>query len=521
MLKISSRKSDLAKLQSYLVADALKAKNPALEIQFLFKESLGDINLTDPLWKMPEKGVFTEDFNRDLLDETTDMVVHSWKDLPTQNRGELMIAATLPRADQRDLLLVKKTSIDRILKLKKINLFTSSPRRFYNIGPFLKSHFPFGLNETDFKPVRGNIQTRLKKMTETDDIDGLVLAKAALDRLIENNFDDLRSTKTYVRSVLNHCQWMILPLSKNPNAAAQGAMAIETKGTREDLKNIFSQINDPDTFYHSDLERKILASHGGGCHQKIGVASLSHPYGNILFTKGLTDKNVTLFTEELIHSNQSKIKNKFLLADLWFESSQSSYFDREKNESFEFLEKDKSKKLGLLITKTENLPKFLFEINSPHVHWTSGTPSWKKCADLGIWIHGCQDQLGDTYPKKYESLLNENISWLKLSHDQSPPTENHETISTYKLKRNKNNFIFSNKKCFYWSSSSLYLAAVKDHPEIRSLTHCCGAGSTAKIIEKDLNENFFGSDPQVTSKALWNNLFIFYNLDQWRSYVTQ
>ena len=71
-LNISSRKSDLAKLQSYLVAEALQKKIKDLKINFHFKESLGDINLTDPLWKIPQKGVFTEDFNHDLLNNKTD-----------------------------------------------------------------------------------------------------------------------------------------------------------------------------------------------------------------------------------------------------------------------------------------------------------------------------------------------------------------------------------------------------------------------------------------------------------------
>ncbi len=66
-IRISSRKSDLARLQAYAVGDALKKAHPALSVEYFFKESLGDKNLTDPLWKMPERGVFTEDFVGDLL----------------------------------------------------------------------------------------------------------------------------------------------------------------------------------------------------------------------------------------------------------------------------------------------------------------------------------------------------------------------------------------------------------------------------------------------------------------------
>ena len=84
-LHISSRKSDLARLQSYLVGEALSSA-AHVKINYHFKESLGDINLTDPLWKIPQKGVFTEDFTQDLLKSNTDIVVHSWKDLPTEKK---------------------------------------------------------------------------------------------------------------------------------------------------------------------------------------------------------------------------------------------------------------------------------------------------------------------------------------------------------------------------------------------------------------------------------------------------
>src|SRR5690606_12634019 len=107
-LRIAARSSDLARIQAISVGEALlessRAAGARLEIEYAFRQSLGDANLHDPLWKMPEKGVFTEDFRDDLLSGACDLVVHSWKDLPIDARSETMIAATLPRADLRDLL---------------------------------------------------------------------------------------------------------------------------------------------------------------------------------------------------------------------------------------------------------------------------------------------------------------------------------------------------------------------------------------------------------------------------------
>ncbi|MGZ3731793.1 MAG: hydroxymethylbilane synthase, partial [Bdellovibrionota bacterium] len=85
-VRIAARRSDLARLQAYQVGAALRKHHRGLEIEFLFKESLGDKNQSDALWKMPARGVFTEDFVADLREGRTDLVVHSWKDLPTEKR---------------------------------------------------------------------------------------------------------------------------------------------------------------------------------------------------------------------------------------------------------------------------------------------------------------------------------------------------------------------------------------------------------------------------------------------------
>ena len=136
-LKIASRKSDLARLQAYQVGAALSKAHPQHEVHYHFRQSLGDINQSDPLWKMPEKGVFTEDFREGLLKGEWDMVVHSWKDLPIDIPEGSEIAATLPRADMRDLFLLKKKAWEKVQKSGSLRVFTSSPRRIYNLEHFL------------------------------------------------------------------------------------------------------------------------------------------------------------------------------------------------------------------------------------------------------------------------------------------------------------------------------------------------------------------------------------------------
>ena len=83
-LTIISRKSALAKLQAQEVSEAIKRKFPDIKISFKTKDTSGDIDLNTPLHKMPEMGVFTTDIRKELLNESADIAVHSWKDLPVE-----------------------------------------------------------------------------------------------------------------------------------------------------------------------------------------------------------------------------------------------------------------------------------------------------------------------------------------------------------------------------------------------------------------------------------------------------
>src|SRR5438874_2959453 len=128
---IGSRRSDLARIQAYQVGEALKTAHPQIEIKYSFHESLGDRNQHDPLWQMPEKGVFTQDLREGLLARRYDLAVHSWKDLAIEDDGRTEIAATLPRADMRDLLLVRRDKWDEAERSGRLTILTSSPRRGY------------------------------------------------------------------------------------------------------------------------------------------------------------------------------------------------------------------------------------------------------------------------------------------------------------------------------------------------------------------------------------------------------
>ena len=325
-LRIASRQSDLARLQTETVAAALLKQNPKLEIEFHFRASLGDQNQSDPLWKMPEKGVFTEDFYQDLVTEKVDLVVHSWKDLPIEAKPETEILATLARADQRDLFLFKNERMRSVQSSKSLKILTSSPRRGYNLEGFFKNYFPCELNQTQFVNVRGNILTRLKKLF-SEDVDGLIVAKAALDRLLTSMDPQYLPGQQEIIEILKKCHWMCLPLTHNPSAAAQGALAIEVK-KNSPWAGLISQIHDVECFQNVQKEREILALYGGGCHQKIGVSIVHRSFGEVCFLRGLTDKDEVLDSVRL-NTGRNFPKTSFRLqGDNKFFLNVSSYRTR-------------------------------------------------------------------------------------------------------------------------------------------------------------------------------------------------
>jgi hydroxymethylbilane synthase len=286
-VRLSGRSSELSRIQMHQVADAIRAASPSAEVVMNFRESLGDRMLDAPLWSMPEKGVFTEDFVEDLREGRTD-VVHSWKDLPTEPRVGTRVVATLPRADVRDVLLMRRDLWETVKPGARVTILSSSPRRAHNLGSFLSWALPVRDLAIEFVPVRGNVPTRLRKLHEGEH-HGFVVAKAALDRLLTSSVAEM------VRDAVDRCQWMVLPISENPTGAAQGALAMEIADVCDpEIAALIAGLNDEVTFAEATREREILRSYGGGCHQKIGVTVLTRGSEQLVSLRGVTDDGTIL-----------------------------------------------------------------------------------------------------------------------------------------------------------------------------------------------------------------------------------
>ena len=483
-LKISARQSELAKLQAYQVGAALEAKYPDIQVEYFFRESLGDQNQSDPLWKMPEKGVFTEDFKSDLIENSTDMVVHSWKDLPTEKSEHTVIAATLPRADQRDLLLFKKTSINK----KSITIFSSSPRRAHNLAPFFKWALPFAIEDLQFQSVRGNMATRIRKWLEAENVDGLIVAKAAIDRLIAGPSQE---TQFFLKKVMSECFWMAAPLSANPNAAAQGALAIEINRSRTDLVEILAGINCKYSFAAAQVERDLLKSYGGGCHLALGMSCLVRPYGQIQIVRGLTPageriESMQLFSTKKLPEGAVRTRLKFSANRRMFEPIVADAFT------------------ALYVSKAE-----AWNVQLPYhgLVWTSGLETWKKLAQNGVWVCGSNESLGENELTQVEDYFVAPLKWARLSHDKASASANQSTshgdkkhLSAYSVDLKLESDKISEAAAFVWMSPLEYDLAVQKFPQIKDALHICGPGRTFEALKQRLgtDQNIYIEIPNYT-----------------------
>jgi hydroxymethylbilane synthase len=490
IIKIAARQSDLARLQAYKVGEALKKAYPSLKVEYQFRASLGDKNLTDPLWKMPEKGVFTQDFFEDLVQDKCDLVVHSWKDLPIETQNKTEIAATMERADSRDLLLVRKDRWQQVVDTRHFHVFSSSPRREYNLKPFFKKYLPTHIERVVFVPVRGNVPTRIEKLFSSDvsvsKISGLVMAKAALDRLLNSDREEFVEVKSKLRARLSDCYWMVLPQSQNPAAAAQGALAVEIHSTRDDMRELLKAIHDPHTFEDVKKERDILKSYGGGCHQKIGVSVKTKDYGTVISLRGLTDQGVVLDEHKLV---KTKATPRVSVKDCWPNPHERvNWFEREDLPN-ELASQEAVRQDGLWVARANALPAS-WKIPIGQRVWTAGLDTWFKLALRGVWVNGTSDSLGEAEEMGLD-VIDPGRVWCKLTHDSAPQVEPRvglikRRLATYKLQPSDSPPKIGDKKYFYWMSGSSFESAIKHHPHLVSMQHACGPGHTLQVLKRHL-----------------------------------
>lgn len=245
-LVIATRKSPLAMAQTEMVAAHLRTQL-GVETELLPMVTTGDQQATWSLEARGGKGLFTKELELAIERGEADVAVHSTKDLPGDMPAGLAIGGYLPRADARDVLVLR-SGIDA-----PATLATGSPRRRLQV----RALFP----DVDFSEIRGNVDTRLRKIGEQHLADGTILAAAGLKRLSIDAWPGV--------------EFAPLDVTQMVPAVGQGAIAVQC---REPDAAKFAAVFDAATARAVTIERAFQTALGGGCH----TAFAAHVAGDTL-----------------------------------------------------------------------------------------------------------------------------------------------------------------------------------------------------------------------------------------------
>ncbi|WP_346983757.1 hydroxymethylbilane synthase [Chryseobacterium sp. POE27] len=279
-IRIGTRNSALALWQAREVARHLQNSNYLTDIVPIV--SSGDKNLHQPLYALGITGVFTRDLDIALLNDEIDIAVHSLKDVPTNLPENLEIVAYLERDFPQDVLIRKESAKDK--EFHELKLATSSLRR----RAFWLKNFP----KAEFSDIRGNIQTRLKKLEEGD-FDATILSLAGIKRMkMDIDYEMIP---------------FMIP------APSQGVIAVVGHSDKKEINDILSSINHKPTQICVEMERNFLNTLEGGCTAPIGAFAEIFE-DQIRFKAALCSldgKNCIATDENFIYNEEENFGKKF------------------------------------------------------------------------------------------------------------------------------------------------------------------------------------------------------------------
>ncbi|XP_073664203.1 porphobilinogen deaminase isoform X3 [Tursiops truncatus] len=237
VIRVGTRKSQvsLARIQTDSVVATLKALYPGLQFEIIAMSTTGDKILDTALSKIGEKSLFTKELEHALERNEVDLVVHSLKDLPTVLPPGFTIGAICKRESPYDAVVFHPKFVGKTLETlpEKSVVGTSSLRR----AAQLQRKFP----HLEFKSIRGNLNTRLRKLDELQEFSAIILAAAGLQRMGWQN---------RVGQILHPEECMY--------AVGQGALGVEVRAKDQDILDLVGVLHDPETLLRCIAERAFL-----------------------------------------------------------------------------------------------------------------------------------------------------------------------------------------------------------------------------------------------------------------------
>jgi len=420
-LRLGTRRSALAWVQSSQVAAAVEAANPGVTVELVGIDTRGDLIQNVALSGVEGKEFFTAEIDAALIEGRVDFTVHSLKDLSLSRPEPLMLAAVPRRANPRDIAIFARDVPQRLAEGRGLRIGTSSPRRQQLLPAFLERALPHGArNRVELVTLRGNVDTRLRRVLEPRDsdrqLDGVVLAFAGLSRLFADRQTERRG-HALLTELLDGLPLMVLPLTDCPAAPGQGALAIECRADDADTRACLAPLEDAPTRAAVTFERALLAEHGGGCHQRFGATYVSLPeLGGVLHVGGVDADGRDIARVEWKPLQPLTDPPRGVRA--WDGSAQPAPTPEPRLDADALGEALASH--ALFIAHSRALPEGGAGAIGRRRVWTSGSASWFRLAAQGVWVEGCVDGRGVAAA---EALLTEPLlrlpplrDWTVLTH---------------------------------------------------------------------------------------------------------
>lgn len=471
---------------------------PGLQVELITRSSRGDQLAGIPLQTVEGQDFFTQDIFDALATREADIAVHSLKDMSSTHFFGDHLFAVVDRDDTRDLAIFNPGVLDKISRGETIVIGTCSPRREEMATVFLKKALPQLSNsiQIETRPIRGNVETRLRKL-DNGDYDATLLATAGLNRLLRSPAD-----AEMIQQLLANKKLMLLPLIECVPAPCQGAIVAEVHPSNQRAAGILKAIDIPELTQEAIIEKKTAGQYGTGCQQQFGVTSIKTKQGTYLFAKG-KDEQGTAFTNwqpwPAVSISPAAI---FSTTD-----RMRDFFNYEWRAALPEIKSPvvfiaNYKLMAGVINKESLLNKTIL---------VSGTKTWYELARQGYWVTAGADAMGFEYllPSLQMPLFNiSRNDILILTHEaaaQRWQKKGYSAACTYKLIPVFNPSLIeeiTKAQAICWSSYAQY--AAYGHLAKPGITHICAGGETASQLKQA------GIDPVIfpTLKAFeqWRKL---------------
>ena len=433
-IRLIGRGSKLSLLQLGIAKQKIEEAFRPIDVQIIVRNSRGDALQDIPLHTVEGTDFFTQDIFDALANNEADIAVHSLKDMSSEHFFGTNEFAVIDRDDTRDVVIFSQKAEVKIQNGENLVIGTCSPRREEMAIGFLKKALPqfskdFSISTKD---IRGNVDTRLRKL-DSDEYDGIILATAGLNRLLNSKED-----APAIRGLLKNKKLVLLPLIECVPAPCQGAIVAEATPSNEKALRVLHAINDATLMNACTAEKRTAQQYGVGCLQKFGVTTIHYGSGETLYAAG-KDSEGTVFTKWTGLPDLDVAKKIFFsttdLMGSFFQYVYESHGE-EIHEPVVYVANYKG---------VEN-KELIEQLRSKKV-WAAGTKTWFELAKKGIWVEGCADAFGLEFLESAWQMPLINISKKDIAVVTS-----REAAEIWESKG--------------WNSYGTYSTAEKNFPEI-------------------------------------------------------